>query len=104
MFFGPDVWELHPIFDDSDRKRLKRTCNDIVRETTSAREWHGFPPEAAAIGGNGSGDRLILLPDPNSGRFGDAVFWWDHETGEINQVASNFWELEDEEPEDEDDI
>ena len=103
MFAGPDVWELHPIFDDSDRKHLKRTCNDIVRETTLAREWHGFPREAAAIGGNGAGDLLILLPDPSSGEFGDAVFWWNHETAEINQVANNFWELEDEEEDNEDD-
>jgi hypothetical protein len=28
-----DFWELFPIFDDSDKKRLKRTCNDVVRET-----------------------------------------------------------------------
>jgi hypothetical protein len=24
-----DDWEMFPIFDDSDKKRLKRTCNDL---------------------------------------------------------------------------
>jgi len=88
-------WSLHPIFDDSDRKHLKRTCNDIVRETTSAREWPDFPPEALAIGNNGGGDVLILLADPKSDRYADAVYWWDHETGELTKVADDFQELSD---------
>src|SRR5215510_12504260 len=25
-----DVWDLYPILDKSDRKRLKRSCNDIL--------------------------------------------------------------------------
>ena len=32
-----DSWELHPFLDTSDRKRLARTCNDIVQETRKAR-------------------------------------------------------------------
>ena len=92
---GPDHWGLYPIFDDSDRKRLKRTCNDIVRETASAREWPDFPPEALAIGDNGGGDHLVLLPDPQSDRFADAVYWWDHETGGLEKVADDFEELSD---------
>ena len=88
-----DDWELYPIFDDSDRKRLKRTCNDIVRETASAREWHTFPPGALAIGSNGGGDLLILLADLESDRYGEAAHWWDHETGEVEIVADAFEEL-----------
>src|SRR5579872_5726724 len=76
---GPDDWCLFPIFDDSDKKRLKRTCNDIIRETASAREWPGFPANALAIGNNGGGDYLVLLPEPAGERFADAVYWWDHE-------------------------
>jgi hypothetical protein len=90
---GTDHWSLYPIFDDSDRKRLKRTCNDIVRETASAREWPDFPPEALAIGNNGGGDQLVLLADPQSDRYADAVYWWDQETGELNKVADAFEEL-----------
>jgi hypothetical protein len=29
----PDAWTLYPFFDTSDKKRLKRTSNDLVRET-----------------------------------------------------------------------
>ena len=32
--FAGEAWFLHPILDDTDRTRLKRTCNDVVRETT----------------------------------------------------------------------
>ena len=106
---GPDeVWWLHPIRDPSDRKRLARSCNDVVRETALARQWIAFPAEAIAIAENGCGDRLLLLPvnnadiaagDPASeadearSRLDDAVYAWDHETGEVQQVAIDFSEL-----------
>ncbi|QDT24786.1 SMI1 / KNR4 family protein [Gimesia panareensis] len=90
----PDAWVLYPIFDTSDKKRLKRTCNDVVRETESARDWVGFPDEAVAIGSNGCGDQLVLLRDKKSPEVsGDEVFWWDHETGALNMVAARFADL-----------
>jgi hypothetical protein len=86
-----DSWEVHPIFDDSDKVRLKRTCNDVVHETSEARDWDGFPTNAVSIAANGSGDHLILVPDSsNAKRLGEAVYRWDHETGEIVQVADAF--------------
>lgn len=88
-----DSWQLYPIFDDSDKKRLKRTCNDIIRETASAKQWPGFPDDAIAIGTNGGGDQLVLLPEAGDDRFGDAIYWWDHETDELNKVADDFSEL-----------
>jgi len=90
----PDAWVLYPIFDTSDKKRLKRTCNDVVRETQNARGWTDFPDNAVAIGSNGSGDQLVLLRDdacPES--LGDEVFWWNHETGELSLIASRFSDL-----------
>ena len=59
---APDYWHLYPIFDTSDKKRLKRTCNDVIRETKSANDWPDFPPNAVAIGANGGGDQLIMIP------------------------------------------
>ncbi len=86
---GVDTFSLYPILDTSDPKRLARTCNDIVRETASARERAGFPPDALAIGDNGGGDLLVLLPDPEAPRFADEVYWWDHETGTLERVADS---------------
>ena len=76
-----DLWKLFPIFDTSDKNRLKRTANDIVRETASARDWTGFPPEAVAIASNGLGDIAILLPSKEDDQvLQDIVFRWNHET------------------------
>jgi SMI1 / KNR4 family (SUKH-1) len=91
---GSDSWNLHPIFDDSDKKRLKRTCNDIVRETKVARELTpDFPPSALVIGANGGGDLLVFVADSGSDHYGDSVYLWSHETGELNKVADDFAEL-----------
>jgi hypothetical protein len=74
-------WELYPVLDDSDQRRLKRTCNHIVRETEEARKWPHFPADAAAVGANGMGDLLVLLPDANDDAFEDVVYVWRHEDG-----------------------
>jgi hypothetical protein len=90
---GPDDFDLFPVLDNTDRKRLARTCNDIVRETATARGWPNFPANALAIGDNGAGDKLVFLPNADGSRFADAVYWWDHETGELQLVAEDFEEL-----------
>src|SRR5436309_2189484 len=78
-----DEWQLHPFLDSSDKKRIARTCNDIVRETKRMREWPNFPAAAVAIGGNGTADQLILMPREDApDELQTAVYWWDHETGE----------------------
>jgi hypothetical protein len=84
---------LHPILDTTDRKRLSRSCNDIVRETASARSRPDFPPQGIAIGENGGGDLLVLLPDDNGPRFADTVYRWDHETRELEHVADTLEDL-----------
>ena len=75
------AWTLHPVLDRTDRKRLTRTANDIARETRSAREWAGFPPEAISIAADDYGNRLVLLPGS------DTVSAWDHETGAVEAVT-----------------
>ena len=90
----PDVWMLYPIFDSSDKKRLKRTCNDVIRETQNAREWAGFPDDAVAIASNGGGDQLVLLRAKHATEMlAEEVYWWDHETAELHLVASRFSDL-----------
>jgi SMI1 / KNR4 family (SUKH-1) len=49
-----DVWNLYPILDSSDRKRLSRSCNDIYHETCWMRDWPGWPENAVAIADNGT--------------------------------------------------
>jgi hypothetical protein len=47
-----------------------------------------------AIGGNGCGDQLILLPDPLAPEeLQTRVFFWDHETGNVTTVADDFSDL-----------
>jgi hypothetical protein len=88
-----ETWQLFPVFDESDNNRIKRTCNDIVRETKVAREWAGFPPSGVAIASNGAGDKLVFLPHNSSESLADQIYWWDHETGNLTIVARKFGEL-----------
>lgn len=86
-----DQWDLYPIKDDLDRKRLSRSCSHILVETKAAKEWRGFPANALAIGGNGCGDVMILLPstsDPSV--YSDQILAFWHETGEVKPLASDF--------------
>ena len=80
---------LLPVFDTSDKKRLRRTCNHIAKETASAREsWHGFPTQAVLIGDNQCGDFLLLLPESPQ-QLGEAVFLWSSDGSELEQVANS---------------
>lgn len=87
-----DVWQLYPIADTSDRKRMARTANHIILETASMQGWAKFPPNALAIGGNGSGDCLVFLRAAQS--FSPAVHVWSHETGTSELLAQDFSELQ----------
>jgi len=89
-----ESWFLHPILDDTDKVRLKRTCNDIVYETNEARDWERFPQDGVSIAHDGAGNHLLLMPDPSqTTRLAEVVFRWDHETGEVEPVASSFADL-----------
>jgi len=90
-----DSWTIHPFFDKSDIKRIKRTSNHIILEAKNSKEWDGFPDNAVAIGDNGSGDKLILLTtDSNPKELGDKIYVWLHETREIEELADNIDELD----------
>ena len=90
-----DDWTLFPFLDKLDNKRISRTCNHIGLETENSKEWDNFPAEAVAIGENGVGDLLILLPDKStSSKLTDNIFVWSHETGEIYELAENINSIE----------
>jgi SMI1 / KNR4 family (SUKH-1) len=87
---GGDCWQLIPFLDTSDRKRLARTCNDIVRETTRMRDWERFPVDAFVVAQNGAGDYIIILPDAEGSKeLGETLYFWDHETREFESVADS---------------
>ena len=86
------TWWFHPVWDKSDKKRLTRTSNDIVRETLTARTWPGFPPAAVVIARGLGAERLVLLPeedDPN--QLGEEVHDWDPEN--LKSIASSVMDL-----------
>jgi len=87
-----DDWEIYPIQDTSDRKRLSRTCNHIINETESCKGFGNFPEEAVAIASNGLGDQMVLVK--KSGQFQNKVYLWLHETGELKELAATFNEIE----------
>jgi hypothetical protein len=90
-----DHFELFPFLDASDRKRIQRTCSSIDRETNAARkDCYGFPPEAVAIGANGGGDFLVLMPlSEHPDTLQHSIYWWDHETGKVELIADDFGDL-----------
>ena len=91
---GDDVWIIHPFFDKSDIKRIKRTTNNIILETKNSRSWYNFPANGIAIGDNGSGDKLILLSvDNDSKLLDDKIYLWSHETGEVEELADSIEDL-----------
>ncbi|NEV64560.1 SMI1/KNR4 family protein [Thiorhodococcus minor] len=89
---GEDYFEIHPFYDTSDKKRIKRTCNSIVHETQMARNHYRLPENLIVIGNNGGGDVLVYKVDGN-GFIEPTVYWFDHETEELVFAANEFSEL-----------
>jgi hypothetical protein len=81
-------WELIAIRDTSDKKRLARSCNDIVTETASFQEWSGFPAGAVAIAANGSGDCIVFLRVGD--KFHPQPHIWSHETRAVVKISDDF--------------
>ena len=88
-----DIWELIPIRDVSDRKRLSRTSNHVLLETASFSEWKLWPENAYAIGQNGTGDALVIFRCGPT--FEPEVFVWRHEDGALELAANDFSILRD---------
>jgi hypothetical protein len=73
------VWQLHPVWDPTDRKTSTRSASHIARETEEAGD--DLPEGAVAIAGNGTGDRLVLVAESDDPQV------WDHETGDLHPVT-----------------
>ena len=79
---GDEIWQLHPVWDDGDRRRIKRTANHIVSETEENAE--PLPDGAVVVATNNTADILVLPPGS------DDPAWWDHETGELHPVTTDW--------------
>lgn len=56
-----DQWRIHPIRDTTDRRSIRRSSEDVQRETkTAIEDGLGFPPDGIAIACNDAGDILFL--------------------------------------------
>ena len=84
-------WQQYPIADATDRKRLSRTANHVLKETEHCQAWPRFPEGAIAIAGNGTGDQLVFVKRGST--FDPAVYVWSHETGALAKVADDFSNL-----------
>ena len=58
---GNEAWWLYPFWDDTDRRSIRRTAEDIRRVTEQLRSDEiGFPVDAIAIAHNAADDVLFL--------------------------------------------
>jgi len=70
-----------------------RTCNHIINETKSARDYgSSFPSNAVAIGSDNYGN-ILLLKTIAEGILGEQIYFWDHETGKEKVIAESILEL-----------
>lgn len=83
-------WELFSIFDATDRRRLRATCQDVCRETERLRQLGWFPDGVVAIGTNGGGDAIVLLPSEDGRSFLPEIYCWRLDEPELDVVADDF--------------
>ena len=87
-------FRLYPFFDKSNKKRISRTSNHILKENESVKKWNNFPEEAIAIGSDDFGNQLVFLKVIEESIANEELFFWDHETGELIKIADSFEEFQ----------
>jgi len=80
-----EVFYLHRVWDPTDRRRMKRSANHMLRETITARKLTGFPPGAVSLAVNNYGDRLIVRP------LRETIEGWSREDGSIFAVSVDWY-------------
>lgn len=83
-----DYWNLIPLRDTSDRKRLSRTANHVLVETKSFSGFPSWHENAYAIAENGTDDALVMFREGD--QIKPQVFYWCHEDGALELVAEDF--------------
>ncbi|RSD28390.1 SMI1/KNR4 family protein [Mesobacillus subterraneus] len=80
-------WTLFPI---KDPKNIKRTWDDVVRQNKEARD-EGMAGDLVTIGEDGTGDKLCYRIVDQA--MEDQVYLWNHESGELEEMASSLKEF-----------
>ena len=86
-----DHWNLIPLRDTSDRKRLSRTANHVLVATKSLSGFPTWNENAVAIAENGTGDALVMIREGD--QIKPQVFCWCHEDGAVELIAEDFSSL-----------
>ncbi len=97
-----DLWELYPVPGWPEQRVGHNAYGDVVSETSARRGRSLFPDGAVAIADNGLGDQLCFLPEPQQAAedngdlpsLAPALWFWQHDTGELEKVADQFQDLE----------
>jgi hypothetical protein len=89
-----DLWELYPLPDLPARQAGHNAYGDLVAENLACRDRSGFPAGALSIADNGLGDQLVFLPRPGGGGLAPELWFWHHESGQLEWVADAFSDLE----------
>lgn len=73
------------MYDESDRRRLARSADHVVKETETWRsEADGFPQNAVPVAEDQEGNAIVLLPGD------DRFYVWDHELRETEPIELIF--------------
>ena len=73
------------MYDDSDRRRLARSADHVVKETETWRsEADGFQQNAVPVAEDQEGNANVLLPGD------DRFYVWDHELRETEPIELIF--------------
>ena len=74
-------WQLHPVFDSSDRKQMKRTAEDVLHYTRLALQDTRFPRDGISIAHDYSMYRqLFVRRDPATGAIAEDILLFDAHT------------------------
>ncbi len=94
LFGHRDEWELHPVFDVSDRKRRKKTAYDILHFTSyNLKRSPRFPRNGICVARglrvHNTWQSLFIKRDAHTGEIGEEIFQFYMSDGEWHPYAAN---------------
>ncbi len=87
--FRDEEWTVNPLFDDTDRRTMRKTASHLVADTLFVRGYPTFPGNGVSIA-QANVARLVLMPrgdDPKV--LGEHVYYWDADLELFEVVADD---------------